>query len=74
MTIEATGAGLEIHSVHADSKVAWSAYMAWGENKTVFVILPQPRIYVPIPKRAFTPEQLNEFRELLRRNIKPDRG
>jgi YcxB-like protein len=71
MTIEASDAGLEIHSVHADSKVAWSAYMAWGECKTVFVILPQPRIYVPIPKRAFTAEQENGFRELLRRNIKP---
>src|ERR1022692_4847040 len=35
MTIEASDAGLEIHSVHADSKVAWSAYMAWGECKTV---------------------------------------
>jgi hypothetical protein len=71
MTIDATDAGLEIHSVHTDSKVAWSAYMAWGEDKTVFAILPQPRIYVPIPKRAFTAEQLSEFRELLRRNIKP---
>jgi hypothetical protein len=71
MTMDASDAGLEIHSVHADSKVAWSAYMEWGEHKAVFVILPQPRIYVPIPKRAFTDEQLNEFRELLRRNIKP---
>lgn len=71
MTIEASDAGLQIHSVHADSQVAWSAYMAWGEYKSVFVILPQPRIYVPIPKRAFTAEQLVEFRELLGRNIKP---
>jgi hypothetical protein len=71
MTIDASDSGLEIHSVHSDSKVAWSAYMAWGEDKAVFVILPQPRIYVPIPKRAFTAEQQNEFRELLRRNIKP---
>jgi hypothetical protein len=70
MTIEASDAGLEIHSVHADSKVAWSAYMAWGESKSVFVILSQPRIYVPIPKRAFAPEQLVEFRELLARNIR----
>jgi hypothetical protein len=71
MTIEASDAGLRIHSVHAESQVAWSAYMAWGEYKSVFVILPQPRIYVPIPKRAFTAEQLVEFRELLDRNIKP---
>jgi hypothetical protein len=72
MTIGASDAGLEIHSAHADSKVAWSAYMAWGEYKKVFIILPQPRIYVPIPKRAFTAEQEREFRELLRRNIMPE--
>jgi len=71
MTIEPSDAGLHIQSAHADSKVAWSAYVAWGENKTVFVILPQPRIYVPIPKRAFSAEQLSEFREILRRNILP---
>ena len=71
MTIEVSDLGLQIRSVHADSKVAWSAYMGWGEYKSVFVILPQPRIYVPIPKRAFTVEEQSEFRELLRRNIKP---
>jgi len=54
ITIETSDTGLNIQSAHADSRVAWSAYVAWGENKSVFVILPQPRIYVPIPKRAFT--------------------
>ncbi len=71
MTIEASDAGLAVHSAYGESKVSWSAYMAWAEVKSVFVILPQPRIYVPIPERAFTAEQLNEFRELLRRNIEP---
>jgi hypothetical protein len=69
ITIEASDDGLAVHSAHGDSKVAWSAYMAWTEAKSVFVILPQPRIYVPIPKRAFTDEQLGEFREILRRNV-----
>jgi hypothetical protein len=70
VTIDASDLGLHIQSVHAESQVAWSAYMAWGEYKSVFVILPQARIYVPIPKRAFTAEQLVEFRELLSRNIR----
>jgi len=70
MTIEASDAGLGVRSVHADSQVAWSTYIAWGENKYVFVVLPQPRISLPIPKRAFTAEQLVEFREMMRRNIK----
>jgi hypothetical protein len=71
ITIDASDSGLHIRSIYADSQVAWSAYVAWGEYKSVFVILPQPRIYVPIPKRAFTEEQITEFREMLRRNILP---
>ena len=69
VTMDFSDSGVHIRSVHTDSQVAWSAYVAWGEYKSVFVILPQPRIYVPIPKRAFTNEQVTEFREMLRRNI-----
>jgi YcxB-like protein len=69
MTLEASDAGLAVHTAYGDSKVSWSAYTAWAEAKSLFVILPQPRIYVPIPKRAFSSEELVEFREILRRNI-----
>jgi hypothetical protein len=62
-TLNISDAGLEIHSAHTDSKVAWSAYVGWAESKSAFVIMPQPRIYIPIPKRAFSEEQLGEFRE-----------
>lgn len=73
MTIDASDSGINIQSLHVESHVAWSAYVGWGEDKSVFVILPQPRISVPIPKRAFTAEQLDEFRVILRRNILPPR-
>src|SRR5271167_860926 len=56
MTVAISESGLHIRTQHGDSQVAWSAYIGWGEEKSVFVILPQPRIYVPIPKRAFTAE------------------
>jgi hypothetical protein len=39
------------------------------KQKSVFVIMPQPRLYIAIPKRAFSEEQISEFRELLRRNV-----
>lgn len=69
ISIEASDAGLVVHSAFAESKLSWSTYVAWTEAKSVFVILPQPRIYVPIPKRAFTAEEQSQFREILRRNI-----
>ena len=71
ITIEATDSGLHFRSPYTDSRVTWSAYVGWQEWKTVFVVLPQPRIYCPIPKRAFTADQLDEFREMLRQNIVP---
>lgn len=70
MTLTVSDSEMHIKSQHYDSHVAWSTYMGWAEEKSVFVLFPQPRIYVPIPKRAFQGEQVEEeFREILRRNI-----
>jgi hypothetical protein len=69
VTLDISEAGMETQSVHGASKASWSTYVAWAEAKSLFVILPQPRIYIPIPKRAFSEEQIVEFREILRRNI-----
>ena len=69
MMVEASDVGLVVQTAHGSSNVAWSAYIAWAEGKSVFVVLPQPRIYIPIPKRALTNQQLDEFREMLRRNV-----
>jgi hypothetical protein len=56
ITLDVSERGFEFHNAHADSRVAWSAYVGWGEAKSVFVILPQPRAYITIPKRAFSNE------------------
>jgi hypothetical protein len=69
MTLAVSESGIRMQSRHSDSQVAWSAFIGWREEKSVFVVFPQPRIYVPIPKRAFTEQQQVEFRETLRRNI-----
>jgi len=56
-TLSVSESGLRMQSKHADSQLAWSAFIGWREEKTVFVIFPQPRTYVPVPKRAFTEQQ-----------------
>jgi|HubBroStandDraft_4_1064222.scaffolds.fasta_scaffold09410_3 hypothetical protein len=71
MTLTVSESGLHMRSRHADSQIAWSTFIDWREEKSVFVVFPQPRTYVPIPKQAFTDEQLTEFRETLSRNILP---
>jgi YcxB-like protein len=71
VTLAVSESGLRVQSRHGDSQTAWSAFIGWREEKSVFVVSPQPRIYIPIPKRAFTEQQQPEFRETLRRHILP---
>jgi hypothetical protein len=70
ITLDITDAGLHFHSQHTDSKVAWSAYVKWLEEKTIFALFPNPKIFIVIPKRAFTVDQASEFRDLLREHVK----
>ena len=71
ITLDVNDSGLQFHSQHGDSKVVWSAYVKWLEERTIFALFPTPKIYIVIPKRAFTVDQVSEFRELLREHVKP---
>jgi hypothetical protein len=73
ITLDITDSGLQFRSQHTDSKVDWSAYVKWLEEKTIFALFPNPKIFIVIPKRAFTVDQVSEFRELLRQHVKPER-
>jgi hypothetical protein len=70
LTFAAANDGLHFCSQKTDSKVDWSAYMNWVEEKTIFALFPHPRIFIIIPKRAFSVDQPVEFRELLRKKVK----
>ena len=48
----------------AEGRMAWSALERCAESATMFVLLPNKRQFIPIPKRAMT-EQQREFRALL---------
>lgn len=71
ITLDVTDAGLHFRSQHTDSKVGWSAYVKWLEEKAIFALFPNPKVFIVIPKRAFTADQMSEFRELLREHVKP---
>lgn len=70
MSLTTADEGLHFRSQQTDSKVDCSAYVNWVEGKAIFAIFPHPRIFIVIPKRAFSSDQLIEFRELLRQKIK----
>ncbi len=51
------------------SETSWKTFIRWGESKTVFLLFTSPACFSIIPKRAFTPEQLIEFRAMLQQHI-----
>jgi hypothetical protein len=69
MSLAASDSEMHVRSQHWNSELEWATYISWAEDESVFVLFPQPRLYVPIPKRAFTDEQLTEFREILQRKM-----
>jgi hypothetical protein len=74
ITLTVSETGIHFRSLHSDSQSKWSMYIGWAEEDSVFVLFPQPKLYLTIPKRAFTGQQQVEFRETLRRNILPLKG
>jgi YcxB-like protein len=70
LKLEVTDTGLHFCSQLSDSRVAWATYVRWVEGNAVFVLFSNPKIMVVVPKRAFSFDQVNEFRELLRSKVK----
>jgi hypothetical protein len=60
--------GLSFRGMSGDGTPSWS-YARWRESKNQFVLFTAPETFLIVPKRAFTSDQRNEFREYLRRYI-----
>lgn len=68
-TVDVSAEGLHFHSSMVDSQLAWPIFTRWTEASQVFILYQQAKVVVPIPKRAMTPAQQEEFRALLRTHI-----
>jgi hypothetical protein len=68
-TLTTSDEGLHFASSHSSGNASWKMYVRFEETKDNFVLFSSPVVFHPIPKRAFTPEQLTEFRTLLQRHI-----
>ncbi|MDP9263011.1 MAG: YcxB family protein [Acidobacteriota bacterium] len=61
--------GIQLAGPESRSEMAWAAIDRFTESKNLFVLVHFPKMIYLFPKRAFTPEQLAEFRELLLRKL-----
>jgi hypothetical protein len=70
VSLNADSNGIKVNSAVASSSLNWSAFKKWTENsKYIFVLLGDFQA-LTIPKRAFTNEQLTEFKTLLSDKIR----
>ncbi len=64
-------AGLRVESEVGSSNTNWAAYIQWHETQNLFLLYLGARSVQVIPKRAFSSEQLVEFRRLVREKLPP---
>jgi hypothetical protein len=53
----------------AETRYSWSIFDGWFESEEYLVLFPSQQAFIPIPKRALTPEQQTELRALFAAHI-----
>ena len=68
-TLDISDDGLYFRTSSGESRLAWDLFIGWAEADRVFVLLPSPVTFIPIPKRAMVNDQQLDLRTLLRQKI-----
>lgn len=67
--VDISESGIRLESAKGIWDLRWTAYTKVMETKNLFVLYQGDCEFSLLPKEAFAPEQLSEFRELLRMKI-----
>ncbi|MFY9559403.1 MAG: YcxB family protein [Terriglobales bacterium] len=67
-SVEADISEGEFHAVGptGETRTKWAGFDRYAESEDLFLLYTGPRIFFALPKRAFGPGEVEEFRELLR--------
>jgi hypothetical protein len=68
-TVDITDDGVHSHTELSDAHTDWKTFVGWTENDKVFAVHYSAITFAPIPKRAMTEAQQQEFRSLLQKHI-----
>jgi hypothetical protein len=64
--------GVHLESVDFDANLKWSIYLRFLESDRIFLLYQTDRMFNLLPKAAFAPGEIDEFRQLARRKL-PDK-
>jgi len=67
--LEIDDAGIKTDAGIASSQTSWKAYLRFVESKDAFLLYTSPACFNIIPKRVLQPQQVDELREVLNRNV-----
>lgn len=67
---EAGDDGVVYLTSRGESKTKWEGFEGWRESEGSFLLYPQPRAFLLVPKRVLETEQVTALRELLRSRIR----
>jgi hypothetical protein len=70
-TLQAQDSGISIVRTDgaAESRLSWSVLDKAVESDGAFILIPNLRTFIPVPKRVMTPEQQDEFRALVAAHV-----
>jgi len=68
-TMEFREEGLTAQTSYGKGEVQWTRFTRFAETENVVVLLALPRSLYTVPKRAFTADELEQFRRLLQQKI-----
>jgi hypothetical protein len=55
----------------AEAQLKWGNFIRFLESDDIFMLFHSDLIFNILPKRAFAADEIDQFRELLRRKIAP---
>lgn len=61
--------GIEISSPTAKVNYVWDGFIRYSETTNLFLVYPSQRIFNVFPKRAFSADEVDDFRELLQQKL-----
>jgi len=69
ISLNVSSDGLSFQGPASPDNVSWDHYLRWHETTKQFVLFPSLGTFVIVPKRAFTSEQVDQFRGYLHNYI-----
>lgn len=72
-SVEFSDDGLVYESAMAHGSVRWGLYSHYVETDQLILLYQPTRVIVPLPKRAFPPDELRRFQQLLAEHLPRDR-